>query len=49
MPSEEFTATNIGLSAVNPIGRKSRGSFNGRFSATVSSATNVDRAGMKSV
>ncbi len=32
-PSAGLTATNIGFSAVKPIGRKSRGSISGRFGA----------------
>ncbi len=40
---------NIGWSAENPIGRKSRGSLTGRFGATVGSATKVDSVGWNSV
>ena len=48
-PSVGFTATNIGFSVVKPIGKKSRGSFSGRFGAIDGSAAKVESAGMNSV
>ena len=49
MPSAGSAAINIGCSAMNPIGRKSRGRISGRFGATVGSATKVDSDGVNSV
>jgi hypothetical protein len=48
-PSPGVTATNIGFSAVKPIGKKSRGSLSGRLGATDCNATKVESAGMNSV
>ena len=48
-PRPGFTATNIGFSAVKPIGTKSRGSRIGMLGATDCGATKVESAGMNSV